>query len=274
VARERRLAFGEVAELYDRARPSYPAALVDDVLEFAGAEAGDLALEVGAGTGRATALFAERGLEIRALEPSPEMAAVALRNCAGYANLTIDQSDFEHWRAGGRASKLLFSAQAWHWVTPELRYVRAREALSPGGALAVFWNRPRWESCALRDELQEAYRDGAPDFGPGTGPGPMHPATQAVPELWGDWEGELRAAPGFGKPDIRVYRWGHRYETDEYVRLLQTHSDHILLPPEQRGALLGAVAGVIDRNGGTLELEYVTLLCLARAAAGSERPAG
>ncbi len=53
VARERRLAFGDVAELYDRARPSYPAALVDDVLEFACARAGDLALEVGAGTGKA-----------------------------------------------------------------------------------------------------------------------------------------------------------------------------------------------------------------------------
>lgn len=274
VARERRLAFGEVAELYDRARPSYPAALVDDVLEFAGAQAGDLALEVGAGTGRATVLFAQRGLEILALEPSSEMAALARRNCAGYGNVTIDQTDFEHWRAGGRASRLLFSAQAWHWVTPEVRYVRAREALVAGGALAVFWNRPRWESCAFRDELQEVYRDAAPDFGPGTGPGPMHPSTQATPELWGDWEGELRAAPGFGEPDIRVYRWAHRYGTDDYVRLLQTHSDHILLSPEQREALLDAVAGVIDRHGGTLELEYVTLLCLARATDGEERAPG
>lgn len=274
VARERRLAFGDVAELYDRARPSYPAALVDDVLEFARARAGDLALEVGAGTGKATALFAQRGLKILALEPSSEMAAVARRNCAGYENVAIDQTDFERWRAGRDAYRLLFSAQAWHWVTPEARYVRAREALIADGALAVFWNRPRWESCPFREELEEAYRDAAPDFGPGTGPGPMHPATQASPEPWGDWEGELRAAPGFAEPDVRVYKRGHRYETDEYLRLLQTHSDHILLPPEQRDALLDAVAGVIDRHGGILELEYVTLLCLARATGGAKRAPG
>jgi len=54
----RRLSFGGVAELYDRSRPSYPPALVDDVLEFAGVGPGeaDRALEVGAGTGKATVL--------------------------------------------------------------------------------------------------------------------------------------------------------------------------------------------------------------------------
>ena len=52
--RPRRLVFGEVAELYDSVRPSYPDALVDDVLAFAGAGPGDPALEVGAGTGKAT----------------------------------------------------------------------------------------------------------------------------------------------------------------------------------------------------------------------------
>jgi SAM-dependent methyltransferase len=274
MASERRLAFGGVAELYDRERPSYPSGLVDDVLAFAGAGPGDRAIEVGAGTGKATAMFAQRGLAIIAIEPSSEMAEVAGRNCARYQNVTIEQSDFERWRPAGEAARLLFSAQAWHWVTPELRYLRAREALAAEGALAVFWNRPRWESCDFRDELGQAYRDAAPEFGPGAGPGPMHPVARTPPELWGDWEGELRAAPGFGEPQIRLYNWVQEYSTDQYVRLLQTHSDHILLEPQRRDALLDAVAGVIDRHGGTLELEYVTLLCLARATRGGDPPPG
>ena len=61
---ERRLTFGVVAELYDRMRPSYPLALVDDVLAFAGV---GRALEVGAGTGKATVLFAARDVEVVAL---------------------------------------------------------------------------------------------------------------------------------------------------------------------------------------------------------------
>jgi len=148
---KRRLSFGGVAELYDRSRPSYPQALLDGVLEFAGAGAGDRALEVGAGTGKATVLFAERGLSVVALEPSAEMAAVARRNCAAYGRVTIEQTEFERWRADGRRFQLVFSAQAWHWVAPDVRYAAARAALEPGGALAVFvvlyfWSPAHWQS--------------------------------------------------------------------------------------------------------------------------------
>ncbi len=57
-ANDQRLAFGSVAELYDRARPSYPEALVDDVIAFAGVMPPTRLLEVGAGTGKATRLRA------------------------------------------------------------------------------------------------------------------------------------------------------------------------------------------------------------------------
>ena len=60
----RRLSFGSVAEQYDRIRPSYPEQLVDDVIAYAGdgLTAAGRALEVGAGTGKATLQFAARGL--------------------------------------------------------------------------------------------------------------------------------------------------------------------------------------------------------------------
>jgi hypothetical protein len=38
---ERRLVFGQVAELYERARPSYPDELVEDVLAYAQLEDDD-----------------------------------------------------------------------------------------------------------------------------------------------------------------------------------------------------------------------------------------
>jgi SAM-dependent methyltransferase len=260
---ERRLAFGDVAELYDSSRPSYPDALVDDVLAFA--RAGD-ALEVGAGTGRATALFGARGLRIHAIEPSPPMAALAQRNCAALAQVEIEQTDFERFDPHGIRFGLLYSAQAWHWVSPEVRYVKAAQVLAPGGTLALFWNRPRWEDSPLRDELRDAYRRAAPDFGPD--PGPMHPDTVAEPELWGDWERELTAAPQLGEPEVRSYRWSHEYTTERYLRLLRTHSDHILLGPARLEALLEAVGAVLNGHGATIPVSYVTVLCLARALAG------
>ena len=77
--REQRLVFGEVAELYDRHRPAYPGVVVDDLIGLAALGPGALVLEVGAGTGKATAMFAQRGIRVLAVEPSAEMAVVARR---------------------------------------------------------------------------------------------------------------------------------------------------------------------------------------------------
>lgn len=263
MARVRRLAFGEVAELYDEARPSYPAALVDDVMELAGAGSEPpRALEVGAGTGKATVLFASRGASVLALEPSRAMAAIWDRNCAALPNVAIEPTDFEHWRPGEGGFAMVYSAQAWHWVSPELRHLKARAVLDEGGLLAAFWNRPDWDPCAVRTEIDDVYRSTVPAM---LADGPMHPSYPASPDVWSNWESEIAAAPGLAQAEVRSYRWQCEYSSAEYVSLLQTHSDHILLETDRREALLDGVAAVIDRHGGALAIEYVTRLCLARA---------
>lgn len=218
VPRERRLSFGPVADLYERVRPSYPEALVDDVLDHAGVGAGERVLEVGAGTGKATRLFAARDHPVVALEPSPEMAAVARRACAGFPNVAVVEFDFESWPVEPAGFKLLISAQAWHWTDPDTRYATARRAVVAGGALAVFWNRPDWPACALGAALAEAYRRAAPELAP---TGPMHPAT--AHDLVLGWRDEIDAADGFERAEVRGYPWTARYTAGEYARLLCTH---------------------------------------------------
>ena len=259
---ERRLAFGPVAELYDRARPSYPADLVDDVLTFAEAGAGDPALEVGAGTGKATALFADRALRVLALEPSAAMATVARRQLEPWPDVSIEETEFEHWRPRGRRFKLVFSAQAWHWVAPEIAYALARGALSEGGALAVFWNRPLWRQTPLGQELEEVYARVVPDFG--ISPGPMHPGAYGSSHWMTDWDIHRGRGAGFAEPEARDYSWRVSYATPAYLDLLRTHSDHAILPPDRREALLGEVATVIDAHGGVFELPHTTRLLMAR----------
>jgi SAM-dependent methyltransferase len=258
--REPRLVFGQVAERYERVRPSYPNALVDEVIALAGE---GRALEVGAGTGKATLMFAQRGVAVHAVEPSAEMASIARRRCADFPEVTIVESDFEAWDGDRHAFGLVFSAQAWHWVSPEVKYVRAREALSDGGLLSAFWNRPDWNRCALRDELAAAYERAAPDFG--ADPGPMHPGSEIAPDRWEDWDAEIAAAAGLQDAEVRFYEWSAEYTSKRYAELIATTHDHILLADDTRAALLSAVSDVIDRNGGTLSLPLVTKLCLARA---------
>ena len=259
--RERRLAFGEVADLYDRARPSYPPALIDDVIEISGIAPGECLLEVGAGTGIATRAFAERGLGVLAIEPDGCMAALARRNCAAYDAVTFEQAEFESWPGDRVSFPLVVSAQAWHWIAPQLRYVKAREALRDGGTLAAFWTHPEWERCSLREQLQAAYRGaGVP---PGLGD-PMHPATTTAGRF-ADWDCDIEAAAGLRCPATRAYRWTRDYSSEQYVALLGTHSDHIVLEDATRVDLLDGVAAAIDRAGGAMTMSFVSRLCVARA---------
>ena len=262
VAREQRLIFGEIAELYDRSRPSYPDALVDDLVQLAELRGDRPVLEIGAGTGKATVAFASRGIPVLALEPSEAMAAYARRNCAEYPGVRIELTDFERWHPAGEWFPLLYSAQAWHWIAPEVRYKRAREALADGGILAVFWNRPRWDGVELRPALTEVYARTAPSADTD---GPMHPTNPEGPEQREDWAGEIELAEGLDQAEVRNYPWVREYSAAEYTDLLGTLSDHRLLPDRSRCALLDAVSAAIESGGGKLRMPFVTRLCLARA---------
>jgi SAM-dependent methyltransferase len=255
---EQRLAFGRVAELYERARPAYPAGLIDELIEYAELRGGALVLEVGAGTGKGTRQLAERGLLVTALEPDPAMAAVARRLCAEVAGIEFEQVPFEEWRPR-EAVQAVISFQAWHWTEPGSRYELAASALSQDGRLAAIWTFPDWQETALREALRAAYAASAPqlpaDF-------PMHPASEPT-RLAGDWAGEISAAARLARPEVREYPWSARYSAVAYRELLETHQDHILLEPDAKARLLSAVSETIDAAGG-IDLRFVSRLCLAQ----------
>src|SRR5215467_16119687 len=94
--------FGGVAANYDKFRPRYPDQLVDDVVALL---PGRRVLEVGAGTGIATAAFAARGMAMTCVEPDPEMAAVLSANLADHADVRVDVATFEDWSAARPAGE-------------------------------------------------------------------------------------------------------------------------------------------------------------------------
>ncbi len=267
--RPRRLVFGEVAGLYDRARPGYPLALIDDLVGWAQPDA--RALEIGAGTGKATRLLAERGVAVLGIEPSAEMAAYARAATDRLGNVQIIESDFERWCPDGVTFPLAYAAQAWHWVDHESAYVRARAALAPGGHLVAFWNRPAWGDTELRRALSDAYRRTVPELALD---GPMHPdnpgavapaGAVAVAGRDGSWTQAVAETDGLADPSERVYQWSLDYTADAYVELLGTMSEVRLLAEADRQALLEAVGETIERHGGRLTMPMATRASIARA---------
>jgi hypothetical protein len=174
----------------------------------------------------------------------------------------IMESDFERVDLHGATFPLLYSAQAWHWIEPEVRYERARAALVDGGLLAAFWNRPAWGPSALRDALSAVYRQFAPEL---PADFQMHP-DNLCPEGDDDWTAEIAPVAQFADPEVRFYRWDQDYSAAAYTGLLSTLSQFRLLEPARRERLLEAIETTVDDHGGTLAMPMVTRLHTARAA--------
>lgn len=125
--------FGQVAEEYDRWRPSYPSAAVDWLAPGRPARV----LEVGAGTGKLTSLLVARGLEIDAVEPDQQMRAVLARS-----NPTVRHhvSESTSLPVDDAAVDAVLVADAWHWFDAEGTLAEVRRVLKPGGWLGLVWN--------------------------------------------------------------------------------------------------------------------------------------
>ena len=242
------LRFGEVAEDFDRVRLSYPASLVDDVLGYQGEDLLRLrALEVGAGTGKATVAFVARGVRLVAVEPDAAMAAVLARRVADPDAVEIVTSRFEDYRPAERFG-LLACADAWHWVDPEAGWELAARALAPGGVLALFWNHDRIDDDTVRRHLLSVLHDHVPEV--------------RVIDAPSDWPGdELAARPEFTDQTRRVYQSRITMPAADYLTHMSTRSQCRMLAPPVRERLFGALATVFVEP---VTLAVDTVLHLAR----------
>jgi SAM-dependent methyltransferase len=254
--RERlRETFGSVAELYDRARPEYPAAVFDDVAELAGLEPGSRLLEIGPGTGKATSELVRQGYAVTGVELSPELAEIARRNVP---EAQIEVAEFESWEPEEAGFDAVLAFAAFHWIAPDVRYAKPARLLRPGGSLAVIHGphvSPE-DGDPFFAEVQEDYDAVVP-----------HPDNQPPPRPWEieSWANEFRASGLFETVDERQHLHPLTYTADEYVALLGTFSDNLALPEERRHALFSRIhARIAARPEGTVTKHHLLILTVGR----------
>jgi SAM-dependent methyltransferase len=127
------LSFGEQAAAYERGRPSYPPEAIDWLLP---AGAGRV-LDLGAGTGKLTTRLVERGLDVVAVDPVPEMLEVLTHSLPDTPALLGTAEDIP---LADDSVDAVLVAQAWHWFDPERAVKEVARVLRPGGRLGLVWN--------------------------------------------------------------------------------------------------------------------------------------
>jgi SAM-dependent methyltransferase len=247
--------FDEQAERYDRCRPMYPDALIDELLgpEPAGLDV----LDVGCGTGIASRQMAERGAKVLGVELAPRMAEIARSH-----GIDVELGAFEGWDADGRTFDRVTSAQAWHWLDLPLATSKAASLLRPGGRLCLIWN-AGCQPDDLADALEEVYASVVPGGGHRVFRGyaanrstdvrtGLEPETDAV-----------SAVPDFGAPTSKWFPWTRAYKRDEWLDQLLSRSDHTALKPEVLDPLLDGIGAAIDEHGGSFVMNFETVLITA-----------
>ena len=65
--------------------------------------------------------------------------------------------------------------------------------------------------------------------------------------------------------DRRPEPWRTTYDTDAWLELLSTASDHRMLAEDDRAGLFDRIRSAVDANGGLVEVEYMSVGYLARS---------
>ena len=259
--RERlRVTFDSAAASYHQARPDYPNELFGQLIELADVRAGDRLLEVGCGTGKATLALAGRGFAITCIELGAELAAAARRNLASYPGVQVVHAAFESWQPpAGVTYDLVFSATAWHWIDPAVKYLKAAELLRPGGHLA-FWSAGHVvpdRGDPFFAEIQDVYDE----------IGESLPADSVFlrPREMPEESAEIEASDLFEDIAVRHLDWEISYDADGYIGLLETFSGHIAMQAWQRDRLYGEIRRrLAERPDGRLRRHWGAVLHVAR----------
>jgi SAM-dependent methyltransferase len=272
--------FNEVAEEYDRHRPTYPDALIDRACEVGGLGPGATVLEIGCGTGQLTRSLLARGLRVTAIEPGERLIARARDQLANAGDVQFVNRRLEEASLAHAHYSAAFSGSAIHWIDPHVSWRKTADALIDGGTLALVsyfgLEEPRsaGDQRALRAAMARvapglaadwpAYRDLDGTLGG------VDQRRGNVSEVWA-WLGSYELARAYAADlfdDTQVAAVPTRLEhtADALNALLGTMSFWARLSPRQRDALCAANHALHQRLGRPIRSSTVACLATARRA--------
>jgi SAM-dependent methyltransferase len=227
----RRLSFGTEAELYDRARPTYP----PEAAKWMLGETPVRVVDLGAGTGKFSRVLASLGHEVVAVEPDPRMRERLVANGFG---IEVAGGSAEAIPLPDGAVDAVTAAQSFHWFDSDEARAEIVRVLRPGGVFAPIWN-VRDDSTPWVAELSRAVLEG------GTGSG--------------DHASVVDFGPLFEPGERAEFRHADEHTEASFLELVRSRSKYLIADASERERIESVVRAVTARLPETFELPYVTV---------------
>jgi SAM-dependent methyltransferase len=235
---------------YDELRPSYAPEAVAWVAEEGSLRHGSAVLDLAAGTGQLSRLFADLGMDPVAVEPAANMRAVLEERLP--AVRVVDGTAEKIPVPDGSVDRVVVG-NAFHHFEREAAFAEIHRILRPGGALALFWAWPLEEEQlsipGVReiDEVVESAR-----------------ASNEIATAYRSWAEAPDAAVGFGPFERREFPVTHVLPSARLADLYATSSDVASLPDPVRHDLLDRIRRLSSALPEVLHLPARSVVDLCR----------
>lgn len=249
--------FDRVASAYEESRPGYAREVYDRIDSVKAYTEDSLILEVGAGSGIATKEIADRwNPKIIAIEPGGNLRLLAKARLKDYGKVEIVASTFEDYGSGGLKFDGIFSATAFHWIDPEIKYKKAFDLLEDDSLLVLYWNNYGIHDEKLGSSIEGLYAK----YGMKTDARTARERQMANIRMRRE---EIEKSGLFRVVSHSIFSSEVPYSTQKYENLLKTFSDHSKDKVPDIDSFFREVGRTIDEHDGIIDVDIKVNLEIA-----------
>lgn len=244
-------------------RPKCPDKLFADIFDYISTDKPQKALEIGAGTGKATSVFLEAKHDVTAVEISANMTEVLKDRFKNFDKFKVITSAFEDALLEENSYDFVYAVSAFHWVNAQIGCPKVFRILKTGGAVVLicYTGVLRYAGSfgydeEVYNEIQEVYKKYFHQ--PYEKPLKISKEIMKEPdEIFKRYGFKDLKEYGFKDISINQYDVSRVFTADEYISFLDTYADHRSLSENDRQYLYEGIKEVIQKNGGKHKMDNI-----------------